>query len=595
MSQLTRSGYALFAAVLVFLSATVAMGRDIPSATEVFSLEVTRSQDQALVLHFGIMAGNYLYRDRITATLDGRDLPLTLPEGEQKDDANFGLVKVYHKDFLTNLPDIPKNGTLSVRLQGCAEVGICYPPLTNSIDLATLSVTSMSAHRTLNDAAPFPTIGFTPTETATPTSAADATMAAKPLAMLLGFLGFGLLLSFTPCIFPMIPILSAMLTQNGGRLTAARGFALSSIYVLAMASAYGLVGLVAGLSGANLQAALQTPWALGLSATLFVALALSMFGFYELQLPASLGNRLSKGQRGPLAGAAMLGFGSALIVGPCVTPPLAAAMLYSIETGEAARGAAALFALGLGMGLPLIAVGTFGAKILPKSGPWLVVVRQAFGVVFLAVALMLATRLMHGPQALALWGVFAIGLSVYLGAFDRLDAETGRSQRLLKATGLVAALYGSLLVVGAAGGAEDPFKPLAFVSQTSIATASKIVEKTETRVTTVAALDQALESSVANGAPILISFTADWCTTCKSNERLMEEPRFQARLTKVPVINIDVTEQGKDQGTLMSRFAIVGPPALFLMDAKGHEIPGSRVIGPVTSNDITRLLTMAGA
>jgi thioredoxin:protein disulfide reductase len=591
MYQYFRSGYVFVFATLALLTASIAAARDMPPAAKVFSLNATRNQDQTLVLHFGVMAGNYLYRDRIAATFNDQNLPLTLPEGDKKDDANFGLVTVFHKGFETSLPGMPKSGALSVKLQGCAEAGICYPPLTQSIDLATLSVTDTPPHTAFDDGAAFPPADFVPTATSGQPRAADVAITGNTITMLAGFLGFGLLLSFTPCVFPMIPILSAMLAQAGGRLTPARGFTLSTSYVLAMASAYGIVGLVAGWSGANLQATLQTSWALGLSAALFVVLALSMFGFYELQLPAGLGNRLSKGRGGSLAGAALLGFGSALIVGPCVTPPLAAAMLYSIQTGDAARGAAALFVLGLGMGLPLIAVGTFGAKILPKSGPWLATVRQAFGVVFLAIAVMLATRLLPGPAALALWGAFAIGMSVFLGAFDRLEGGGVHSKRLLKTAGLVTALYGAVLVVGAAGGGEDPLKPLAFVAPMSVAKAVR----TETRVTTLAALDQALETSVANDKPVLISFSADWCTTCKTNEKLMEEPRFQSRMAKVPTINIDVTAQGADQGKLMSRFAVVGPPALILMDPKGTEIPDARIVGPVTPNDIIRILSMAGA
>jgi thiol:disulfide interchange protein DsbD len=585
MYHVIRSGYSLLAAVLALLMATAAPAQGISPATQVFSLETSRDDAEHLVLRFDISPGNYLYRDRISAAVDGNPLPLTLPAGDQKDDPNFGRVEVYHQGFQFRLTAVPDNGELSVRFQGCAEVGICYPPVVKTVDLANLAAVDM--HRSQPERMPaFAEVDAAPQKADWAASA----MAAGPFTMLLAFLGFGILLAFTPCVFPMIPILSGVLTRAGDRLTATRGFALSATYVLAIAAAYGLVGLVAGWSGANLQAALQTPWALGISAAVFVVLSLSMFGLYELQLPAGLASRFSPGRSGSLAGAAMLGFGSALIVGPCVTPPLAAAMLYAVQTGDALRGAGALFAMGLGMGLPLIAVGTFGVKILPKSGAWLATVRRAFGVVFLGIAVTLATRLMPGPAALALWGSFAIGVSVYLGAFDRLDGESGGVRRLSKAAGRLTALYGSVMVVGAAAGANDPFRPLAFGPPRG----ALLKSKPETRVTSITAFDEAVKSHVSSGSSVLISFSADWCTTCKSNERIMQEPDLAARLRNVPMIIADVTAQGTDQRTLMSRFAVIGPPVLFLMDANGREIPGSRIVGPITAEDIASRLQMAG-
>ncbi len=581
-----RIGHGFLAIALAVLLAVAARAEGVPPAVAaVFSLKAARDGDARLMLNISIAKGNYLYRDSLAATLDGRDLPLETPQGAEKDDPNFGLVEVYHDGLRASLADVPESGQLAIRLQGCAEAGICYPPIVRTIDLATLAVSDPPARAAQEGEA-----AFAPLDPVPATDDASATMAASPMVMLAGFLGFGLLLAFTPCVFPMIPILSAMLTGAGERLTATRGFALSSAYVLAMAAAYGLVGFAAAWSGANLQALLQTPWVLGFSALVFVALAFSMFGFYELQLPAGLASRLARGKGGSLTGAALLGFGSALIVGPCVTPPLAAAMLYAVQTGEAARGAGALFALGLGMGLPLIAAGTFGAKVLPKSGPWLASIRQGFGVVFLGVALLLATRLMPGPAALAAWGVFAIGAAVFLGAFDRLEAASGADARIGKAAGLVAALYGALMIAGAAGGGDDPIRPLAFLSRPAAMTAAQ----PQMRVTSLAALESAVSEQAAAGGPVLVSFTADWCTVCKSNERILRQPNLQARLARLPAVTADVTEQGEGERELMSRFSVIGPPVLFLMDGQGREIPGSRLTGPITAEDIAARLATAG-
>ncbi|MFC3207600.1 protein-disulfide reductase DsbD [Aquamicrobium soli] len=572
-----------------------------PPADKVFGLTVERSGADGLTLHFAIAPGNYIYRDSLQAKLDGRKLPLALPAGDSKDDPNFGVVEVYHSSVEGRLTGLPASGQIEVVSRGCAEEGICYPPLTRSVDIATLAVHDVELGLGGGGGA-----NSQPSVTETqapppPQAAAAASGADSNLASLLGgglapmlaaFLGFGLLLSLTPCVFPMIPILSAMLGGAGGRLSAGRGFALSLTYALAMAAAYGLVGLVAGLTGANLQAALQTPWALGLTAALFVALALSMFGVYDLALPAGIAGRFSgRGGNGSLTGAALLGFGSALIVGPCVTPPLAAAMLYAVQTGEAAKGAAALFALGLGMGLPLVAVGTFGAGILPKAGPWLDRIRPVFGAVFLAIAVMLAGRLLPGPAVLGLWGVFAIGVAVFVGAFDRLDAASGPVRRLGKAAGVAAVVYGAVLIVGASIGNGDPFNPLHTLPGMST---TAVADRPDVRVSSLAALDKALAASQGSGRPVLVSFTADWCTVCKSNEAVMAEPAVRGRLKALPTIVADVTAYNEATRALMARFAVVGPPTLLLIDGRGREIPGSRLTGPVTVESIETRLAQAG-
>ncbi|MDQ0512997.1 thiol:disulfide interchange protein DsbD [Angulomicrobium amanitiforme] len=575
-----------------------------------FTLEAARSPDGALVLRWMVEPGNYLYRDSLGASLDGRAVPLERPVGEAKDDPNFGVVQVFHRDVEASAGALPRTGELKVAYQGCSEKGICFPPQARLVDLSTLDTRVAPPGRISATADISARSGPAPatmepaalsTEGAVDDGEGIAALFAGSLGWtLLAFLGFGLLLALTPCVFPMIPILAGMLTRSSETLTRRRSLALTGAYVLAMAGAYGLVGAVAGGSGANLQAALQTPLALGVTATIFVLLALSMFGLFDLALPAGLSARLAgRGGSGSLGGAALLGFGSALIVGPCVTPPLAGAMLYAATTGDVVTGAGALFMLGLGMGLPLMLVGLFGPSVLPRGGAWLERAKQAFGTVFLAVAILLAGRLLPAPASLAMFGVLLLGAAAFFGGFDRLTASSGPAARLARGGGMAAALYGATLIVGAAGGAQDPLRPLAFEAvadarRPAAQAAATVTSSTSFDRAVAAAADGAADSAVPN-RPILVDFTADWCTVCKANARVMAAPELRARLAAVPQVTADVTDYNATTRALMERFRVVGPPALFLVDAQGREIPGSRIVGPVTVDAILRRLDAAGA
>lgn len=568
--------------LLPFVLFPLAAKAETPApADKVFALSASR--EGALRLAWTVAPGAYLYRDSLKASLHGRDLALTPPPGETKDDPNFGEVEVYHGAVALTVPDVPPSGVLDVTYQGCAESGICYPPVRSQVDLASLVVTQRPRASPL-DAADQPT----PAQS-TPKGGidreADAVLSSGSLAVVPAFVGFGLLLAFTPCVFPMIPILSGILVGAGQR-SIRRGFSLSIAYVLAMASAYGLAGLVAGWSGTNLQVLLQTPLVLGLSAAIFVALALAMFGLFELTLPSFIVTRIAglPVRGGSLGGAALIGFGSALVIGPCVTPPLVAAMLYAIDTGNAVRGGTALFALGLGMGLPLVLAGTFGARFLPKAGPWLNGFRRLFGLIFLGVAVMLVARLLPPPAGLALWGAWGVIVATFLGAFDRLDSASPWNARLSKAIGLSAALYGAVLIVGAAGGSGDPLRPLAFVAgrETDQAVAMRLTQPAD--------FDRAFAAEASAGKPVFVLFTADWCTICKSNEIVLAEPGLRDRLARTPRISVDITAQTAEAEKLMARFRVIGPPALFLLDASGREIPGSRLIGAINAADLTTRL-----
>jgi thiol:disulfide interchange protein DsbD len=583
---------------------------DVPRPDEVFRLSASNGQGGNLHLDWSIAKDFYLYRDKmaVTATASGdRPLSIETSPGKRKDDPTFGETEVYLNAARVTVPaaelgDAASLRTIHVTYQGCAEkLGICYPPVTKSVDVATLAVAGAEADpaggATDRDAPPSEGRGAALAKAAVPSNQeADGWMSGSLVSVLAAFLGFGLLLTFTPCVLPMIPILSGMLARNGGQLSAGRGFALSTAYVLAMAAAYGLLGIAAAWSGQNLQVALQTSWAIGAMGALFVVLALSMFGLFELQLPASwtafISCRTSRAG-GSYPGAAVLGFTSALIVGPCVTPPLAGALLYVSQTGDIARGAAALFMLGLGMGLPLIAYGTVGAKALPKSGPWLLRLKQAFGVAFLGMAIWMLARVVPAQATLALWALLAIGSGVFLGAFDA--APAGPIRRLAKAAGIAAVLYGGALVVGTAGGATDPLRPLGFLARGS--QPAPTTELAATRVTTPEHFDAAVGTARTQGKPILVDFTAEWCVTCKEIDReVFADPAVQARLKDVAFIRADVTDYDNAGRALMQRFGVMGPPTILFLDSRtGQEIAPARTIGMIDAEGFLQKLSAAGA
>ncbi|MFG1204137.1 protein-disulfide reductase DsbD [Xanthobacter aminoxidans] len=597
-SPLSYLRRALAVLALAVLSATggapaLAQGR-ILKADEAFTVSATRGTDGNLSLSWRIAPGTYLYRESLKAGKDGTAVPLALPPGEEKDDPNFGPVDIYHRSVIAQATGLPATGALDISFQGCAEQGVCYPAVTRRVDLATLAITAAPPRA---EAAPVEQPASpaaapeAPAQPAAQAGSMDGLFHRGLLPLLGAFFGLGLLLAFTPCVFPMLPILSGILAGGGAKPTPARGLALSGAYGLAMAAAYGVLGMGAAWTGANLQAALQTPWAIGLMAAVFVVLAGAMFGLFNLAVPSALAARLPSGGRGSIAGAAGLGFASALVVGPCVTPPLAAAMLYAAQTGDAARGASALFMLGLGMAAPLVAVGAFGAQILPRSGRWLLAIKQGCGVLFLAIAAWLAARVLPDAASLAIYGVLAIGLGVFAGGFDALASDADAGRRIGKTFGIAAVAAGVLLLVGAAGGASDPLRPLAFLAApTRPATA----EAREVRVSSPAALTQALAAAGQDGRPTLVSFTADWCTVCKSNEAAMAAPAAAARLSRLDRIAVDVTRYGDGAQALMGRYAVIGPPTLFLLDPTGREVPGSRRVGALTLADIDRLALEAG-
>jgi len=577
-----------------------ALGGDGPGARreflppdQAFAFDHDVGPDGGLALHWRIAPDYYLYRDKITleALTPGSTVAAAeLPPGEIKDDPEFGPVAVYRDDVaVAAAVGYAATGPTEIRVtwQGCAEDAICYPPIKKTLTLAAMG-TAAAAPPAAPASAPRASPGSDAALSDADTIAAD--LGAEGLgATVLSFLGFGLLLALTPCVFPMIPILSGIIVGSRERIGSLRGFVLSAVYVLAMAGTYALAGLAAGLFGRNLQAAFQHPAVLIGTAALFIALALSMFGFFSLQLPAAWQTRLERtsrvGHGGSLPGVALMGGLSALIVGPCIAPPLAGALVYLARQGDPLTGGLALFALGLGMGVPLLVVGASAGRLLPRAGQWLERIKYTFGVIALGMAIWFLSRLLPPPLTLALWALLLIGSAMFLGALEPLrDAATGW-QRLWKSVGLAALCYGVVLIVGAGAGADDVFKPLAPLTAAERGPVAG-GEQAFTSVKGIPALERALAEADAAGKPALLDFYADWCVECKHLERdTFGNPRVQAALASFALLRADVTANDALDQALLARFELFGPPAVLLFDAAQRELRAQRLIGYAGPDD----------
>ena len=536
----------------------------------------------------------YMYRDKFKFTVEPATVKLgepRFPAGKIKDDEFFGKVETYRNEVKIVIP-VEANGvesfTLKATSQGCWDEGICYPPTPQKATVSLVAAPQMSvAPAALPAAAPL-------AERAPPAAAAAAPSADDESSKIAGllhdgsfwmailsFFGFGLLLSLTPCVFPMVPILSGIIVNHGHAVTHARAFWLSSAYVLGMAVTYAAVGVAAGYSGTLLSSALQNAWVLGAFALVFVALSLSMFGFYELQVPAALQGRLSEkanAQGGSFGAIAVMGALSALIVGPCVAAPLAGALLYIAQTRDAALGGAALFAMALGMGAPLIVVGVFSRSLLPKVGPWMEAVKKFFGVLLLATALWLVSPVIPSWTQMLGWAVLLIVPAIYMHALDPLPPHAGGWHRLWKGIGVLMLLGGAAMLLGMLGGARDPLQPLGFLRGEAVAGVSPGL--TFERVKTTAELDARLQEAAARGQPVMLDFYADWCVSCKEMEKFtFTDARVKARLAGTRLLQADVTANDDADKALLKRFGLFGPPGIIFFGADGREVAGARVIG----------------
>lgn len=529
---------------------------------QAFKVEAALVDASHAQLKFIVAPGHYLYRERIQLLPAGDTAKITLPAGETKNDPNFGEQQVFHHDTLAEVSFIGEApATLQVRYQGCSEKGLCYPPQTKSLPLNT-SVSISSTNDAIDSAA---------------SSQVEEEFSGKLLSsgrwwqIVAGFFGAGLLLAFTPCVFPMIPILSGIIVGKNAHVSRGKAFTLSLAYTLGMSLTYTLAGVAAGLSGKLLSNALQTPAALMAGALIFVVLSFSMFGFYELKLPSVVENYFfnwsNRFKGGHLAGDFLMGAISALIISPCVAAPLAGALLYISQTHDVTLGAVALFSLSVGMGVPLLLIGASAGTILPKAGEWMNAIRRLFGVLMLGVAIWIVSPILPVAVQLLLWAALCIVPAIYLRAIDPLPATAGSSQCVFKGFAVILLLYGIALLIGAWSGARSPLQPL----QNLTASTHHVQPLAFKRVHSVQELQQVV--SAANGKPVMLDFYADWCVSCKEYEQFVfSDPQVQAALKEVVLLQADVTDNREEDAALLKHFELFGPPGIVFFNAQGKAL-----------------------
>jgi thiol:disulfide interchange protein DsbD len=532
-----------------------------------FVLTSERLESGETQLFWQIADGYYLYQKRLKFDgLSAAQQPV-LPEGESHSDEFFGEQPVYRQGLEVKIP-ANASGQIKVSYQGCADAGLCYPPQTRVIDLGGQA--STTANTTSNEA---------------PDQALASGLQQRALGWsLLVFFGLGLLLAFTPCTLPMLPILAGMIVGSGA--TPRRGFALASSYVICMALVYAAMGVIAALLGANLQAWLQNPWLLGAFAAVFVVLALPMFGFFELQLPTALRDRLEHASRsrsgGSLIGAGVLGALSGLLVGPCMTAPLAGALLYIAQSGNALHGGLILFALGIGIGVPLLLLVTVGNRFLPKPGAWMNLLKGVFGFLFLATALLMLRPVLDASLWLGLCGALLL-IAAYC-AWKQSEGF-GRVAQMFGATAVLLGLWGSLLVVGAAGGSDDPYQPLQVYSAGRAGAPTAQGHDAFTTIKDPAALQRELDAAKAQGQWVLLDYYADWCVSCKVMEKqVFGKDKVMQALSDVRLLRLDVTADDAASRELLSRYKVPGPPSFVWIGADGEERRSQRITGEVDAD-----------
>lgn len=589
---------------LLEFAATPSATDDLLPVDQAFTMNARFDKANELTVAWQIAPGYYLYRDKLTASAAGRiDLgPPNLPPGVPHRDENFGDVEVFYdyvemKVPLARASPDALDVELTAGFQGCKEDSICYPPGEQAMALVLPAMSEFPAITTASSGA----------------AAADSLVSEQDQwlarivngswwTLLGGFYVAGLLLSFTPCVLPMVPILSSIIAGQGGTVSTQRGFLLSVSYVLGMAATYTAAGAVAAMAGSQVQALFQKPWLITLFAGMFVVLALGMLGLFELQMPAAIQTRLAnmanRQKAGTFLGTAVIGALTALIVTTCVAPPLIGALTFISQTGDVARGSGALFALSIGMGTPLLLVGASAGQVLPKVGPWMNSVKAGFGVMMLGMAIWMMDRVLPGTVTLVLWALLVFLTGVFLGAFEPLPAGPTPAKRLAKGIGVLACLYGALMLIGATLGGSDPLKPIpqaALARGATGAMAAAPREALEFRaIESVAALDAALGEAQAAGQPVMLDFTAEWCISCKE----MEEYTFPdegviGALKPFMLLRADVTENNDDDQALLKRFRSFGPPTIAFFDGGGTERENYKLVGFVPAEEfrdhVTRL------
>ncbi|OYZ66338.1 MAG: protein-disulfide reductase [Sulfuricurvum sp. 24-42-5] len=570
---------------------------------EAFKPSAFVTKNGAIVAKIELGNHIYLYKSKFNAKLLGNSGiaidHITLPDGVDHEGQTVFIESP--KITISLKASKPLNGivpmTLQLEFQGCSEDGLCYEPIVEKISL------KVDASKLVSDVAKTPAIQkagpiTTPAVVKSDIKTSNPTVRKSPIVVsetdqitqtfiegnipliLLTFFTFGLLLSLTPCIFPMIPILSSIIVALGKNMNTTRGFILSLVYVLAMSVAYTIAGVLAGLFGGNIQIAMQNPWVISTFALLFVGLAMSMFGFFKIGLPISWQTKLSKSSenvssKGSYIGVAIMGFFSALIVGPCVAPPLAGALVYIGQSGDALLGGAALFVLSIGMGIPLLLIGIGAGKYMPRPGGWMDTVSHIFGVIMLAIAIVILSRIVTPSIAILLWAFLFIIVSVYFGALESLHGHYKGIKAFYKGVGIILLAYGLMLFYGGVKGAENPLAPLTFANEQQVVASKEITFKT---IHSSEELDAILADS--KGKKVMLDFYADWCTSCKELDAVtFKDPVVIEMLKDYVLVRADITKNSDEEKALIKRFGLFGPPAIIFFCEKGAQIEGADLNG----------------
>lgn len=564
-----------------FLSPDAAFGLDISADTQIGN-QINAS--------FKVAPGYYLYKERIKFVLTpAEEHNINLPAGDIKNDPNFGRMEVYHQDF-TGLISLNDKATgpinIKVTYQGCSEKGLCYAPQHKEFNVTLKNVSGSTAQQAITDNA-----------SSSDSQAANLLKSGKWWLIILGFYTAGLLLAFTPCVFPMIPILSSIIIGKNAHASRLHAFNLSLAYTLGMCLTYTLAGIAAGLSGQMLSAALQTPWALGFGALIFALLALSMFGFYELKLPSRLENSLfnlsHRIKGGKFFSDFVMGAISALIISPCVAAPLAGALLYISKTHDVVLGGVALFSLSVGMGTPLLLIGASAGTLLPKVGSWMNAVRNLFGVLMLGVAVWLIAPVIPMAAQMTLWAALLIVPAIYMHALDSLPADAKPALRFWKGIAIMMLTAGLAMLIGALSNAKSPLQPLSGLLFTKAGTEQQRALNF-TQIKSIAELESQLQ--LAQGKPVMLDFYADWCVSCKEMEQFtFSDPRVKTALQDTVLLQADVTANTTEDKALLQKFNLFGPPGILFFNDQAALETKLKVIGYKTADDFLQILEQRGS
>jgi thiol:disulfide interchange protein DsbD len=575
--------------LLVFICCLAVTGHaNPPPSSQIVQLSVASVDPNTFAIKFQIKPNYFLYSDRIKLIPDANNHVLSLgtlrfPPTTKKVDKQGNIYTVYRNDLsipVGVLGNKPGKTQLTLNYQGCSDDGFCYAPEKKTIELVINEQLALSQ---VNIVQPDRKM-ISSTEQNSDFS--KIFMSHNWLLILLTFYGFGLLLSFTPCILPMVPVLSGIIIGHGKDISTSKAFFLSLSYVLSMSITYAFLGAIVALLGANLQISMQSPWSIGLFSLIFILLALSMFGFYEFKLPHSWQARIGSTSQSQLGGhylgAAIMGCLSTLILSPCVTAPLIGVLTYIAQTKNVLLGCITLFVLSMGMGTPLLLIGTSAGKLLPETGSWMNVIKYVFGILFLAVAIELLSRISPSVISMGLWASLLIFSGIYSGA---LTYSTTNRQKFNQGVGLILLIYGFLILIGASLGATNPVQPLTLVKKMS----NDVRIFKQERSQTLSSLKQKIIA--ARGKPVMLDFYADWCTSCKIMETItFTDPRIEKILAYFTVIKVDVTANTKNNQAILNYFNVVAPPTLIFFNAQGQQLDELKLVGESSPEELLSTL-----